>query len=205
MPELPDTPEQRRALRRAHERLRTASSELQALVATEPLKGRWAPEPAPPGILAAARDALEDAWEALSAVQAELLDGEARGPSRPGRIAVRDSGGPISFTFSDLMAHHGATSPGGVAHAFKVLERALPLLCPEGLLWRRELTVATSFGGPGARDGFELVTRAVSEDRYRVDPTLARDDLGATRERFVFRLDYRDRTVTLVLREGMVT
>lgn len=112
---------------------------------------------------------------------------------------------PLAFTFADLMAFHGPGSPGGVAQAFKVLERALPLLAPDRPAERRELRIATSFGGPGARDGFELVTRAVSDGRYLVDPALARPELGATRECFVFRLTYRARTVTLALRAGFVT
>ena len=68
------------------------------------------------------------------------------------------------------MRYHGPGSPGGVAHGFKVLERALPLLAPEGLCERREIVVETAFGGPGARDAFELVTRAVTGDRYHLDP-----------------------------------
>jgi hypothetical protein len=51
--------EERRRLRRAHERLRAASKELEALIATEPIKGRWAPEPAPVEILDAARADLQ--------------------------------------------------------------------------------------------------------------------------------------------------
>ena len=120
-------------------------------------------------------------------------------------IVVVDQSHPIAFSFDDLMRYHGPGSPGGVAHAFKVLERALPLLAPDGSPERREITVETAFGGPGARDGFELVTRAVTEDRYLVDPTLERPDRGRTLERFVFRLGYRDRAVTVVLREGYVT
>jgi hypothetical protein len=120
-------------------------------------------------------------------------------------IAVIDQGVPIAFSFQDLMKYHGPRSPGGVAHAFKVLERALPLLEPGGPPERREITIRTAFGGPGARDAFELVTRAVTEDRYVVDPALARPDRGPARERFVFRLGYRGRTVTLVVREGFVT
>src|SRR4051794_41817304 len=101
------------------------------------------------------------------------------------------------------MRYHGPGSPGGVAHAYKVLERALPLLGdpPE----RREVTVATAFGGPGARDGFELVLRAVTEGRYRVDPELTRPDRGWTRERFVFRLACGGRAGALGGREGFVT
>ncbi|MEA2454882.1 MAG: hypothetical protein QOI45_1144, partial [Thermoleophilaceae bacterium] len=52
---------------------------------------------------------------------------------------------------------------------------------------------------------FELVARAVTGDRFRVDPRLARPERGRTRERFVFRLGYRDTDVTLALREGFVT
>jgi len=65
--------------------------------------------------------------------------------------------------------------------------------------------VETAFGGPGARDAIELVTRAVTGDRFRVDPALARPERGRALERFVFRLGYRDRHATLSLREGFVT
>jgi hypothetical protein len=120
-------------------------------------------------------------------------------------IEVVDQGRVLEFSFEDLMRYHGPGSPGGVAHAFKVLELALPLLGPNGPCERREIVVGTAFGGPGARDAFELVTRAVTGDRFRVDPGLARPERGRTRERFVFRLGYRDTDVTLALREGFVT
>jgi hypothetical protein len=119
-------------------------------------------------------------------------------------IVVAERAERLSFTFADMLRHHGGGSPGGVAHAFKVLERALPLLHPDGPLERRELAVRTAFGGPGARDGFELVTRAVSDGRYVLDAALARPDRGFARERFVFALSYRGRVVTLAAREGFV-
>ena len=59
-----------------------------------------------------------------------------------------------------------------------MLERALALLDPSGSVERREVVVDTAFGGPGARDAFELVMRAVTGERYRVDPALARPELG---------------------------
>ncbi|MEA2361757.1 MAG: hypothetical protein QOD71_902 [Thermoleophilaceae bacterium] len=120
-------------------------------------------------------------------------------------IEVVDGGRLIAFSFDDLMRYHGPGSPGGVAHAFKVLERALPLLDSEGPCERREIVVETAFGGPGARDAFELVTRAVTGGRFRVDAALGRPERGRTLERFVFRLAYRERRVTLALREGFVT
>jgi hypothetical protein len=123
--------------------------------------------------------------------------------SRP--IVVADRGQHIAFSFQDMLKYHGPGSPGGVAHAFKVLERALGALGRDGPPERRELTVHTAFSGPGARDGFELVTRAVTESRYVVDPALARPERGRALERFVFRVGHRDRAVTLIVREGYVT
>src|SRR3954451_23259187 len=118
------------------------------------------------------------------------------------QLVVVDRGRRLAFTLDDLMRYHGPTSPGGVAHAFKVLERALPLLGP---CERREVEVTTAFGGPGARDAFELVLRAVTGDRYRLDPALARPERGRAMERFVFRLAHGGRTATLAVRPGFVT
>jgi hypothetical protein len=120
-------------------------------------------------------------------------------------LSVAEEGRRLDFAHEDLLRYHGGGSPGGVAHAFKVLERVLPLLAGGEPPERREITVETAFGGPGARDGFELVTRAVSDGRYAVNPELARADLPVTRARFVFRLRLGGRTVTAVLREGFVT
>lgn len=39
-----------------------------------------------------------------------------------GAIEVVDRGRIITFPFEDIMRYHGPGSPGGVAHAFKVLE-----------------------------------------------------------------------------------
>lgn len=65
--------EERRRLRRAHERLRAASKELEVLIATEPIKNRWAPEPAPPEILDTARADLRRAYEDVQRSQHEVL------------------------------------------------------------------------------------------------------------------------------------
>jgi hypothetical protein len=121
-------------------------------------------------------------------------------------IVVLEGGRPLSCSFEDILKYHGFGSPGGVAHAFKVMERAWPELSPGGAPpERREISVVTAFGGPGARDAFEFVTRAVTGERYVVDPALARPQRGRTLERFVFRLAYRERMVTLTLRDGYVT
>jgi hypothetical protein len=122
----------------------------------------------------------------------------------PAAIELSERGARIAYSFDDLLKFHGPGSPGGVAIAFKALQRALPLLA-EGPCERREIAIATAFGGPGARDAFEMATRAVTGDRYTVAASLRRPERGEALERFVFRFAYRDRDVALALREGFVT
>jgi hypothetical protein len=120
-------------------------------------------------------------------------------------VAVRERGQRVVYSFDDLMLYHGGRSPAGVAHAFKVMERAFALIDPDACPKRRAIEIRTAFGGPGARDAFEMVTRAVTGDRYTVDAALTRPELGRARERFVFEVGCAGRTATLRLREGFVT
>jgi len=119
-------------------------------------------------------------------------------------LEVIENGTVIDFTVADIMKYHGPGFPGGVAHAVKVLERALPVLSPDGPAERREIVVATAHRGPGVRDTFEAVTRAVTEGHFTVDAKLERTDRGATLERYVFELSYRGTVVRLEIREGFV-
>src|SRR4051794_32773896 len=112
-------------------------------------------------------------------------------------VEVTERGRTLAFSYDEVLKYHGGGSPGGVAIAFKALECALPLLEAAAPPERREVTVDTPFTGPGARDAFECVIRAVSGERYWIDPELERPELGRTRERFVFRFTYRERTSTL--------
>lgn len=120
-------------------------------------------------------------------------------------LSVQEAGRTITFTLDDMMRYHGVHSPAGVAIAFKVMARALPLLNPGAPAPRRSVTVRTAFRGPGARDGFEAVTRAVTDGRYTVDRSLVRADRGKLIEDFVFTVGVGDQTVTLLLRDGYVT
>ncbi|MCC9204979.1 hypothetical protein [Arthrobacter sp. zg-Y769] len=138
-------------------------------------------------------------------------------PDRPGpspipnperTLTVWEDRVQLDFTFADCMKYHGPGFPGGVAHAFAALGRALPELAartPGGRVERREIRIRTPFGGPGARDAFELVTRAVTGDRYAVLPELARPERGNTLARYVFEISAGDATVTCVIRnDGIV-
>ncbi len=120
-------------------------------------------------------------------------------------LQVEDGGTTITFTFDDLMRYHGSHSPAGVAVAFKVMARAFGELSPGVPPQRRSVVVRTAFRGPGARDGFEAVTRGVSDGRYVVDRSLLRADRGRLTEDFIFEVTLGDRSATLLLRDGFVT
>lgn len=121
------------------------------------------------------------------------------------KIVVAERGQTLEFSYDDLTRYHGVHSPAGVAIAFKAMQRALPLLSPDGPPDRRSILVHTAFRGPGARDGFEAVTRAVSDGRYVVDRSLVRADRGRLLEDFVFVVRIGERATTVLLRDGFVT
>ena len=120
-------------------------------------------------------------------------------------LTVLDHGDSITISFEDLLKYHGRGFIGGVAHAFKVMERAFEVLSPGQAPDRYGITIDTAFPGPGARDAFEMVTRAVTGDRFRVDMELApTDTLESPSGRYFFRLGYEGRTADLTLRPGIV-
>ena len=120
-------------------------------------------------------------------------------------IEVQEQGRAIAFSFDDMLRYSGPGSPGGVALGFQLMERAFSLLDPDQPLERREVLVASAFRGPGARDACELVTRGLTDGRYVVDPTVERPERGHTLQTFAFRVAYRGREVSLLLREGTVS
>jgi hypothetical protein len=120
-------------------------------------------------------------------------------------VAVTEGGRTLEFTFEDLLRYHGPGSPAGVACAFKAMQRAFAVLSPQSPPSRRSIVVRTPFRGPGARDGFEAVTRAVTDGRYLVDRTLVRPDRGILLEDFVFTVSIDEHVLTLLLRDGFVT
>ena len=120
-------------------------------------------------------------------------------------LVVRDQGGSISITFDDVLKYHGRSSIAGVAHAFKAMERAFPLLSPGQPPERYDVTVESGFDGGGARDAFEMITRAVTGDRYRLASLPAGTEAPeAPGGHFFFRLGYRGTVVELAARAGLV-
>lgn len=126
-------------------------------------------------------------------------------PTSAATLDVLDGDVLISVSFEDLVKYHGRSSIGGLALGFKALELGLPLLSPGAPPRRRDIKVETAFDGPGARDAFEMVTRAVTGDRYSVEPALAGAGAPeAPQGHFVFRLGHGVKAVTLILAPGLV-
>ncbi len=120
-------------------------------------------------------------------------------------LVVRDQGESISISFDDLLKYHGRSSIAGVAHAFKAMERAFPLLSPGEPPERSDIAVESGFPGGGARDAFEMVTRAVTGDRYRlVTKPAGIEAPEAPGGHFFFRLGYRGTEVDLVARASLI-
>lgn len=120
-------------------------------------------------------------------------------------ITLFEKGHEITFSYEDLEKHHGFGARGGISMAMKVLEKALPLLSDDGYVERRELSFNTCFGGPGFIDAIEMMTRAVREDRYNLDPSFGEPHVDkGLRGKFYFEVSYRGRTVKLILRDGIL-
>lgn len=121
-------------------------------------------------------------------------------------LEVLDHGELVSVSFDDLLKYHGRSSIAGVAHGFKVMERAFPLLAGGSPPERYDIEIHSAFDGAGTRDAFEMVTRAVTGDRYRLALELAPVDAPHGPEgRFFFRFEYRGSGVDLKLRVGLVS
>lgn len=120
-------------------------------------------------------------------------------------LLVTERGQLLEFSYTDMLCYAGPYSPAGVANAFKVLQRAFAVLSPNQPPQRRSVVIRTAFQGPGARDGFEAVTRAVTDGRYTVDLALTRPDRGRLLRSFVFQISIAGRAATLLLRPGFVT
>jgi hypothetical protein len=120
-------------------------------------------------------------------------------------ILVEERGQLLEFSYTDMLCYAGPYSPAGVANAFKVMQRAFAALSPNQPPQRRSIMIRTAFAGPGARDGFEAVTRAFTDGRYTVDHALARPDRGRLLQSFVFQVTIAGRAATLLLRKGFVT
>ena len=83
-------------------------------------------------------------------------------------LAYKDVDGPIEISFDDVKKYHGTRSLCGLTVGYTVLGAAWASLSDGEPLDRNDITVETAFGGPGARDAVEMVTRAVSREAFQL-------------------------------------
>src|SRR5688500_3669933 len=95
----------------------------------------------------------------------------ASSPRMENSIKITDRGDLLEFGFVDLYRFHGPGSLAGAAVGFKALQAGLEALCPADPPARDEVSIVSGHPGPGVRDAFELVCRAVTRGAYVVDTT----------------------------------
>lgn len=113
-------------------------------------------------------------------------------------LVVLDQGRPVCFHIQDVFNYHGLDAVGGAVLGFRLLQRAFAELSPEGPAERRAMSLFTSFPGFGVRDACELITRMVTEGRYRVNPNFIEERASdGVNGRCYFRFSLGERTVEL--------
>ena len=121
-------------------------------------------------------------------------------------IKIFDEPTDLIFSFDDLVKFHGTKSICGLTVSFKVMEAAWQEIWSASPPRREYLSVASGFPGPGTRDGFEMVTRAVSRDTYRVIPDAKPGPLvsEAAKGAYFFQLSDGNHIIELGLKPGML-
>ncbi len=121
-------------------------------------------------------------------------------------LRVLDDADLIEFEFPDLQKFHGSRSICGLTVAYTIMRAAFDELADGQPLDRKSLHVTSAFPGPGARDGFELVTRAASQDRYAIDTSVEPTDkiAEAAKGAYYFKVVSSSASVELGLRPEIV-
>ena len=121
-------------------------------------------------------------------------------------LTIQDIDGPLEITFDDLKKYHGTRSICGLSVGFTVLRAAWASLSDGEPLDRNDISVATAFGGAGARDAIEMITRAVSRDAFDVvkdkqaDAQIAEAAKGA----YWYRITVKGRVIEFGLKQSVL-
>lgn len=120
-------------------------------------------------------------------------------------IFLREPEGTVSFNREDLYRYSGPRSMIASALVFRLMKEAIHDMCSSDIPERRAFKVVSGHAGPGVRDGFELVTRAVTDGRYCVDRISAPRDAppSAAGGRMFFRIGYKDKAKLYVLSDEL--
>lgn len=99
-------------------------------------------------------------------------------PAASPTITVMGEEDPIEIGFAAIAAYHGQGALAMLAITFRALGLALETLSPDRPVKRSDIIIVSGHPGPGVRDCFEFVTRAVTRGVYTVDRSLPRARLA---------------------------
>jgi len=121
-------------------------------------------------------------------------------------IRVADGDRVFSFDFDDLLKFHGTKSICGLTVSLKIMEAAWTTCWKHKPPARDEISVHSGFPGPGTRDGFEIVTRAISHGAYHIlnDPPSGPLVAEAAKGAYFFRVSAAGASVELGLKPEVV-
>jgi hypothetical protein len=118
-------------------------------------------------------------------------------------LKVRDTIGEITISFEEMCKYHGKDFLGGVALSFKVLQMAFSKLMGDKAPERSKIRLVLGFSPPGVLDALEYATRAISQHRIIIDPTIG---IGpkSTSGNYYFEIHYEKKKITMWLKEGLL-
>jgi hypothetical protein len=118
-------------------------------------------------------------------------------------VTVRDVQGDIRITLADMRKYHGQDFDNGLSMALKACQIAFAKLTGGTPPERRKIRLVLALSPPGILDGFEYITRALSDRRAVIDPACGRGP-ESYNGRYYFEVHYEGRKVALWLRDGIV-
>ncbi len=120
-------------------------------------------------------------------------------------ITVMGEEDPIEITFAAVAAYHGQGALAMLAITFRALQLALETLSPDRPVRRSDIIIVSGHPGPGVRDSFEFVTRAVTRGVYTVNRSLPDARLMPTADlSYSFRVMLDGKTAEIAVLPGVL-
>lgn len=123
-------------------------------------------------------------------------------------VSIKENGMILSFTYEELLSHHGGAMPGGVALAFRMLQwvfdEVLQTVPERG---HCEFYSGLGENGRGIIDTVTKVLGVVEHDTLRLDKSYSLDKTGPAAPgggRYYFECGYGDKLVKLAVKDGAI-
>ena len=84
-------------------------------------------------------------------------------------IYIRDRKEVLEIHVEDVKKYHGSLALMAVGVGFRALQAGFRELFGDDIPERKDISIVSGHAGPGFRDVFEFVTRAVTRGAYQVD------------------------------------